>query len=390
MKYNPHACRVPSLKVSIISRHFNTLGGLEKYSWRIAQTFVKKGAHVTIVTSDLIKKRDLHPLIDFHILPVKKWLSFRKLKEFDTACQKWHSKKDFNIIFGMDRTRHQTHIRAGNGVHAAFLKKREKMEENYSSFKVACNPLNRTILKIEKEAFENPELKILFANSYMVKKEILTYYQVAPEKIHVVHNGVEWNEMEKDFMGWLEKKQIVCKELGLDPSCYHFLFIGNGYKRKGLALLLQALSILPFKDFHLSVLGKERSISTFIALAKQLDLYEQISFFGLRSDIHRFYQYADSLVLPSFYDPFANVTVEALAMGLFVITSKTNGGHEVLKNENGVVIEDLHNPQSFVQALTTAIMHPKTWIRSQNIRNSVKHLDFSNQLTTLIDSTLNS
>ena len=43
-----------------------------------------------------------------------------------------------------------------------------------------------------------------------------------------------------------------------------------------------------------------------------------------------FYQMADALVIPSFYDPFANVTVEALAMGLFVLSSKHNGGPEIL------------------------------------------------------------
>jgi len=390
MEHKPHACRVPSLKVSLVSRHFGTLGGLEKYGSRIAQAFTKRGAHVSIVTSDVIKKSEFHPLIHFHTLPVKRWLNFRKMKEFDEACRKWHAKQGFDIIFGMDRTRYQTHIRAGNGVHAAFLKHREKMEENYNSFKATLNPLNRTILKIEKDAFESPELKILFTNSHMVKKEILTYYQTPPEKIQVVHNGVEWNEMEKDFNSWLEKKQGICTELGLDPSRYHFLFIGNGYKRKGLTPLLKALSLLPFKDFHLSVLGKDKSTFDFIKLTEKLGLEDHVSFFGPRPDIQRFYQFADSLVIPSFYDPFANVTVEALAMGLFVVTSKSNGGNEVLKTENGIVIEDLLNPQAFAQALTTAIMHPKTWIRSQNIRNSVKHLDFSNQLTTLIDFTLDS
>lgn len=379
-----------SLKVSLVSRHFGTLGGLEKYGWRIAQAFTDKGAHVDIVTSDLVQKSKQHPLIDFHTLQAKKWLNFRKMEEFDKACTKWHESHRHHVIFGMDRTRHQTHIRAGNGVHAAFLKRREQMEKNYSPLKKALNPLNQTILKIEKDAFESPELKILFTNSHMVKKEVLTHYQTPPEKIQVVHNGVEWNEMTKDFNHWPEEKQIICKELSLDPSRYHFLFIGNGYKRKGLNPLLKALSLLPFKDFHLSILGKERNINEFIKLAESLGLKEQVTFFGPRLDIRRFYQFADSLVIPSFYDPFANVTVEALAMGLFVVSSKSNGGHEILKAENGTIIENLLSPDAFTKALKTAIMHPKTWTHSQSIRSCVKHLDFSDQLTTLIDSTLDS
>ncbi len=54
-----------------------------------------------------------------------------------------------------------------------------------------------------------------------------------------------------------------------------------------------------------------------------------------------FYQLADALAIPSFYDPFANVTVEALAMGLFVVSSRSNGGFEILDPSKGIIIENL-------------------------------------------------
>lgn len=388
MSLKSHPCPNSSLKVSLISRHFGTLGGLEKYGYRLAKAFKKRGAHVTIVTSDSVKKNKLHPLIHFQFLPVKKWLNFRQMKAFDDTCRKWHQSQHFDVIFGMDRTRCQTHIRAGNGVHLAYLKQLAKIDNQLHSLKIRLNPLNRTILKIEKEAFESAELKILFTNSHMVKQEILTYYKTPPEKIKVIHNGVEWKEMKEDFHQWVEKKRGVCRHLGLNPSRYHFLFVGNGYKRKGLTFLLKALNLLSFTDFHLSVVGKDRSINHFIELSQALGLKEHVTFFGPQLDMRPFYQYADSLVIPSLYDPFANVTLEALAMGLYIVTSKTNGGHEILNPENGILIEDLFNSNAFAQALQVATERPKTWIGSQNIRNSVEHLDFSNQLTPLIDLTL--
>lgn len=122
--------------------------------------------------------------------------------------------------------------------------------------------------------------------------------------------------------------------------------------------------------------------------AHHLGLSDHVSFFGPRSDARMFYQIADSLVIPSFYDPFANVTVEALAMGLFVVSSKSNGGHEILKEEMGTVIPDLKDTQSFAESLSKAINRPKTWIRSQEIRNSVRYLDYSNQLSQLIHISL--
>ncbi len=384
---NRNACPIPTLKVNILSHHFKARGGLEKWAYRIAEGFTRKGAHVNIITSDTITKSPFHPLIHFHTLPLTKWTSSQKMNQFDRLSKKWNEKNGADIIFGMDRTRHQTHLRTGNGVHAAYMERR-RTYENYPPYKEFLNPINKTILKIEKEAFENPNLKVLFTNSYMVKDEILHYYNVPSEKIEVIHNGVEWREMDKDFNSWAFKKQKGCTELGLNPSRYHFLFVGSGYERKGLSSLLRALKTLSNKDFHLSVVGKDRNIESFMKLAKSLALENHVSFFGPSSDVRPFFQIADSLVIPSHYDPFANVTIEALAMGLFTVSSKTNGGHEVLKEETGTIIEDLSSVNSIRESLNTAMMHPKTWIRSQTIRDSVKHLDFSNQLSSYIDISL--
>ncbi|MDJ0651887.1 MAG: glycosyltransferase family 4 protein [Simkaniaceae bacterium] len=384
---HPNICPIPSLKVTILSRRIKARGGLEKWAFRIAEGFSQKGARVTILTSDTFEENISKPLIQTHTLPLTKWLNFRKMDQFNCLTQQWNQRHEAAIIFGMDRTCHQTHMRAGNGVHAAYLKQR-KTFENYPSYKTFLKPLNQTILKLEKEAFENPGLKVLFANSYMVKNEILEHYQVRPDKIEVIHNGAPWKDMEKDFISWVENKQKECTKQHLDPTLYHFLFIGNGYERKGLSSLLRALATLKNKEFHLSVLGKDRKIDRFIKLAKSLRLEKQVRFFGPVSDVCPFFQIADCLVIPSYYDPFANVTVEALAMGLFVVSSKSNGGHEILKEDTGTIIENLAAIDSLRTSLEHAMLAPKTWMRSQAIRESVKHLDFSNQIASYIKRSL--
>lgn len=372
------------LRISLLSRHITSRGGLEKWTMRIASEFAKKGGDITILTSDMLTKNSPYSI---ETLPLNKWSSHGKMKQFDHLCSKWNKTHSPDIIFAMDRTSHQTHLRAGNGVHAAYLAKR-KIFENVSPLKLAFNPIHKTILKLEKQAFENPLLKVLFTNSYMVKEEILHYYSTSPEKIKVIHNGVAWKALEKDFVSWIEQKHKNSEELGIDNTKYHFLFVGNGYERKGLTLLLHALKILTPRDFHLSVIGKDRDIKKFMNLAHSLDLSNHVSFYGHQENIFPFYQMADSLIIPSIYDPFANVTVEALAMGLFVVSSKTNGGHEILKGETGTVIEDLKSAESLRDSLAVAMAHPKTWIRSQMIRKSVEHLDLSNQLTSLIENVL--
>lgn len=374
--------------VVILKNRLSFYGGLEKYTWRIAHGFAKHGCRVTIFTTDNPDLSANTPLLDFQKLSSKKYFfSYQRMKHFDHLCQDALKNIKADIIFGMDRNSFQTHLRAGNGVHKAFLLQRKKTDPFVKQLFMPLNPLHRKILSFEKESFENPRLSKLFTNSDMVKQEILKYYSTPADKIQVIHNGVEWHEMQKDFDTWLEKKTKIASFFKLDPTIYHFLFIGHGYKRKGLDVLLKALTLIKNKDFHLSVLGKDKNINYYLNQIKILNLKDKVSFFGKRSDVIKFYQLCDTLIIPSYYDPFANVTVEALAMGLHVISSPYNGGKEVLNKENSHVLKAL-NPDEIAFCMQEAMNKPKTWIKASTIRSQAKHLDFSKQIATLVESSL--
>ncbi|MDE3045228.1 MAG: glycosyltransferase [Verrucomicrobiota bacterium] len=358
-------------------------GGLEKAASRIATAFVERGEEVSILTTGA---PPTHPFIHFHSTYPSSWPAFLRMEQFDRFTRHWLQKNKADLVFGMDRNRYQTHIRAGNGVHAAYLKSRIFTEGRLKYLTCLCNPLHQKILQLEKEAFEYPGLRKLFTNSQMVKDQILDRFSTDPAKIQVIHNGVEWREMEHDFATWSEAKPRHCQALGLDPHFFQLLFIGNGYLRKGLDRLLEGLAHLSRKDIQLSIIGKDNHQGVYEAKAEQLGLSKQVRFFGSRSDIRSFYQVVDALAIPSFYDPFANVTVEALAMGLFVISSKQNGGSEILTPDNGTIIEDLLSREAMALALEQAISRPKTDERATHIRQSVEHLDFSYQLNTLLEA----
>lgn len=374
-----------SKHVVLLKSCVSSVGGLEKYASRIAARFQALGCKVTLLTNGPLP---LYDSIEIHTAKTWRWPAFLRMEQYDRFVSKWLKDHSADLVFGMDRNRMQTHLRAGNGVHAAFLNSRILTEGRLKWLVCQANPLHRKILELEKAAFENPLLQKLFTNSRMVKSEILARYSTDPSKIEVVHNGVEWHEMQSAFDAWPEKKPIVAKRLGLNPSLFHFLFIGNGYLRKGLAQLLKALARLKRKDFVLSVIGKDTHWEEYRALAERLELKNQVIFFGSQKEIKPFYQMADALAIPSFYDPFANVTVEALAMGLFTVSSKTNGGHEILDTDNGSVIEDLTDPESITASLSSALSRPKTIGSAAKIRESVRRLDFSSQMPLLIDSCL--
>ena len=371
--------------ITLLKSSFSSQGGLEKATTYLARSFSELGHPVTLLTAGT------PPSIEgVEVIRCPDWpkMSLNKLRVFDQFCSDFLKRHPSPIVFGMDRNSYQTHLRAGNGVHREFLKSRKGSENAWMHWRHLVNPLHLQLLSLEKTAFEHPELERIFTNSCMVKNEILENYKVDQKKISVIHNGVEWSAMEAPFAKWQSVRSGLLKKYGLDEECYQFLFVGHNFKRKGLARLLKGLARLSNKKVQLSVVGKDKHIKVFTQLAAELSLTNQVFFFGPQSAATPFYQLADALVIPSHYDPFANVTVEAAAMGLFVVSSRTNGGCEVLTPGSGTLIEKLSDDESVTAALTWALNHRKTAESSEHIRGTVKHLEMERQMEKYISETL--
>lgn len=375
-------------QLTLIKSELFKQGGLEKYTWQIAYDFCSRGIPVTLLTSGNVSAPKSDPNLNIVSVSADFPLSFFNVLQFDKACHRYLEQHPSPIVFSLDRNRFQTHIRTGNGVHAAYLKHRSKEEGFLKKTSFALNPLHQAILSLEKKAFEHPDLRVLFANSEMVKGQILEHYDIDPQKICVVHNGVEWQAMQKPFDCWEMQKEQKLRELPLDPSAFQFLFVGHNFQRKGLEKLLRALAIMKNEDFQLSVIGKDKNLKIFIELTESLGLKEKVFFFGPQKESLSFYQTADCTVIPSLYDPFANVTVESLAMGVPVVTSQYNGGCEILSPINGSVVSSLDDPVVFASVLKSSLLRPKIQSSACTIRDSVKHLDFSRQLRMITETTM--
>lgn len=362
--------------------HLKKSGGLEKYSLKIIDKYLEMGFLVTLLTTEVSYSVENKKNLKIIILKIPKILSLFKLLLFNMKCKKWLKKNNSKVIFSFDRTTFYTHTRLGNGLHLSYLKRKKNFENVFYYFLNKFNPKNLFILYLERKGLKQKDLKKIIVNSKMVQNELLSTFNINPKNIQVVHNGVEFEEVENDFNAWKNEKNKNIEKLNLNNKDYHFLFVGNDYKRKGLIPLLKALSKIHDKPFHLSILGKENNIEKFKNLVKELNLENNVTFFGKREDIINFYQIADCLIIPSFYDPFSNVAIEALSMGVFVITSQFNGAKEILNDKTGVVV-DILDIYSFTKALEDTMKIKKNIPRAKIIRKSVKNLDFSNQLEKL-------
>jgi UDP-glucose:(heptosyl)LPS alpha-1,3-glucosyltransferase len=126
---------------------------------------------------------------------------------------------------------------------------------------------------------------------------------------------------------------------GIPADAYTLLFVGSGFARKGLATAIEAFAAFGDRASRLLVLGKG-DVREYQALAARLGVAERVVWLGARADPERWYAGADVVVLPSRYEPFGNVHLEALASGVPVIASARAGGAEVItEGVTGAVVK---------------------------------------------------
>lgn len=377
------------IHICVIKQRLHHKGGLEKVTLALIEELYALGHLLTVITSDTDKTFSGFsyniPIISIHL---KSPFKFLQILEFDIRAKNVVQKIKPDIIFGFDRTTYQTDYRAGNGSHLAYLHHRKKYESCFKNCLLYCNPLHWVILSQEKKMLQSPLLRHLFVNSHMVKNEFENLYPLKREKIHVVHNGINFEDKPAPSTSFLKKIQEQKQALGFSEEKTLFLFAAHGWKRKGLQELLVALSFLKVKNWQLVVCGSDRKAIFYHRLVHKLHIENNVTFFPFQNNLYSIMEACDVLVCPSHYDPFANIVLEGLIQGLFVITSSHNGAKEILTKETGIVIDEIRDPIEFSQKLYQAIGYRKTTSSITRSQASIEHLEMRQQLQKIIQISL--
>jgi len=90
---------------------------------------------------------------------------------------------------------------------------------------------------------------------------------------------------------------------------------------------------LKTKDIKAFIIGKDRNIKYYANLSKKLNIDSQVVFTGPRNDVDDFYSIGDIFLLPTHYDPFSNVVLEAMNFENAVFTTSKNGASEILDED---------------------------------------------------------
>ena len=317
------------MKIGLVRRGWSATGGAENYLRRLADALETAGHETVLFTSPDWPRR---------LWPAHRQVLYMNMggPEFFANRVAQLSAKFCDRLFSLERVWRCDCYRAGDGVHRAWLERRAPAETAWQTWFRRWNPKHRQILALEKSLFAGGGAKTIIANSRMVRDEIVRVYGTPAERITVVYNGLPVEYFQPAEPGTRERERAARK---LDPAEYAILFAGTGWERKGLAHALAAVERLPdFPRPRLLVAGRGhpkpylRNVS-----ARTRD---RVQFLGPVSDMRALYAAADVFVAPTLYDPFSNACLEALAVGLPVLTTPANGFAEIIAaGQEGDVFE---------------------------------------------------
>ncbi len=193
-------------------------------------------------------------------------------------------------------------------------------------------------LWLEKTALEMADAVI--AVSAGTKADVERLFNVEPEKLHVIYNGIDLDEYRPvTSTGTLQK-------CGVDPAQPYLLFVGRITPQKGLIHLVNAIEFMD-PDFQIVLcagapdtpeIGAELKAAVDRAKAKRAGII-WIDEMLAKPSVIELYSHAAVFCCPSIYEPFGIINLEAMACETAVVASAVGGIKEVVVDgETGFLV----------------------------------------------------
>lgn len=297
-----------------------SLGGLELTSFRLAKSFSQRNISVSLIglPETPLAERAAREQIPFIAVPVKnKYGSFSALRSLVKEIR--NHKIDLLLL-----------MQSKDIFLAAFAK--------IFSRPLALVYYQQMDTRFMKRDFFHTwaysKLSHWFTLTTMMKQNVLDSTRVNAEKISVLPLGID---LER-FNPALFKKNESRKYFGIPQNKIIIGLLGRLDKGKGQQILLEAVPsiIKKFPETFFIIAGEETAGESgfkkyLLERAQSLKIEQHLQFLPFTEEVPRFLSALDIFVMPSFAETFGLVLIEAMAMGLPVVSTKAGGVPDIVE-----------------------------------------------------------
>jgi UDP-glucose:(heptosyl)LPS alpha-1,3-glucosyltransferase len=240
--------------------------------------------------------------------------------------------------------------------------------------KIRKRPLtlfDRSTVWVEKKGFCNNRLKMVMPVSSLVQEELLKKYDFLENKILINPPGVSLERFS--VLDPKKCRQEILLRYGWTQKNIVILFVSMNFELKRLDLLLKGMAVAADRkkknsNLKLLVVGKGDE-KRFKRLARDIGISNQVKFVGVTREVEKYYMAADIFAMPSRFDTFGLVVLEAMAAGLPVIISKSVGARDLVKQDhNGFILSEEPSISEIATSLTSLLELDKRKLLGENGR----------------------
>ncbi len=213
-------------------------------------------------------------------------------------------------------------------------------------------PRHLALLAMESQYFRHGDPRRILCTSEREVDDLALLYRVDRALMTVVPNPFDPERFNLERRT-RDRAGARC-DLGIQDDELAMVFIANELHRKGLGQTLEAMALNGDRRMTLHVVGKA-GLGPYRATIHRLGLDDRVRYHGPSRDVGWQLAAADLMVLPTQYEPFGLVIVEALASGVPVITSRLAGAAEaVCHGRTGWILEDPYDAEELAGLLAAA------------------------------------
>lgn len=314
-------------------------GGVERVAARLARELAEGGDRVSVIAREA-EPTALAAGVELVRVGVPRAWQPLRVSLFSRAARGAAQRLRADVVYSLARAEGAQLYRAGAGCHPDYL---DALHRGAGRALRRISPRHRALLRLERRVLRDPALRVQFTSRW-VREQVERRYGIERARGRVLPPAVDAQAFDA------ERQRGAARELRRARGARGlvWLFAGSGFRRKGLDLALRALAAGPARA-ELWVAGRGDP-APWRRLAQALGVASRLHFLGPVADLAPCYAACDALLLPTRYDAFANVCLEAAAAGRAVLTSARNGAAELLR-EAGVATPEPEDVAAFASAL---------------------------------------
>ena len=211
----------------------------------------------------------------------------------------------------------------------------------------------RLIMALENRIYRRPPVS-LAAISASAAGLLEKYFH--PADTLVIRYGVDVQAFS--ITRRLAARPAARQHFQLSEEDFALLLIGNDWRTKGLAALLQSLALIRELPWKLLVVGRDVR-DPYDKMIRDYGIANRVTFLPPSPDVMQFYAAADAYVGPSLEDAYGLPIIEAMACGLPVIASSRAGAREIITDgDDGIILREPQNAEELAAALRSLISNP--------------------------------